>query len=684
MSAPALVPSRPPYRGDEAMAAMLRRAGSRLELPALRRLLAGVNAAPPAENETAWHRLVAPALTPMMIDQLEALRAELAAASPPGFGLDAWDASRVAALRAELARRGLGGFLCPRGDEHQGEYVAPYAERLRWLTGFTGSAGMAIVLADAAAIFVDGRYTLQVTSQVDGRIFAYRHLVEQPPADWLAENAVRGSRIGFDARLHTPDGLARLRAGAARAGAELVALEDDPIDAVWAAKPMPPIAPVVPHPDRFSGETSAAKRTALGEILKRDGASAAVISDPASVAWLLNVRGGDVPHTPLPLSFAILGDDGAVDWFVEPLKLAPELPAHLGNQVRIAEPDAFASALDALGKRKARVLMDAATVSVWIGDRLAAAGAEVVRGQDPCALPKARKNAGELAGARAAHLRDGAALARFCAWLAAEAPKGGLDELTVSDRLLALRRQGEYFRDTSFDTISGAGANGAIVHYRSTPSTNRPLAPGELYLVDSGAQYLDGTTDVTRTIAIGTPSPEHRDRFTRVLKGHIAVATARFPRGTTGSQLDPLARRALWEVGLDFDHGTGHGVGSYLSVHEGPHRISKVPNAVALEPGMIVSNEPGYYKTGAYGIRIENLVAVRAIDIDGAERPMLGFETLTLCPIDLALVDSALLDAAEIAWLDGYHARVRKALLPLVDAGTGAWLDRATRPLAAR
>lgn len=675
-------PAVRPYQGDAAMEAMLRRASSRLDIAALRRLIAGVNAAPHSEDPTAWHRLVSSILTPAMIEQLEALRRELAARAPAGHGLESWARERVDALRAELKRRDLAGFLCPRGDEHQGEYVAPYAERLRWLTGFTGSAGMAIVLADKAAIFIDGRYTLQVTTQVDGTVFAYRHLVEQPPADWLAANAPRGARIGFDPRLHTPDGLARLRAGAQRAGAELVALEDDPIDAVWADKPPAPISPVAAHPDRFSGQTSAAKRTSLAEALKRDGAAAAVISDPASIAWLLNVRGADVPHTPLPLSFAILGDDGAVDWFIEPLKLDPELPAHLGNQVRVSSPAAFADALESLGNRKARVLVDAATVSVWIADRLAAAGGEILRGQDPCALPKARKNPGELAGARSAHLRDGAALARFCAWLAAEAPKGQLDELTVSDRLLALRRRGEHFRDTSFDTISGAGANGAIVHYRSAPATNRKLAVGEIYLVDSGAQYLDGTTDVTRTIAVGTPSAEHRDRFTRVLKGHIAVATARFPRGTTGSQLDPFARRALWAAGLDFDHGTGHGVGSYLSVHEGPHRISKMPNAVALEPGMIVSNEPGYYKTGAYGIRIENLVAVREVDVTGAERPMLGFETLTLCPIDLALVEPKLLDAEEIAWLDAYHARVRKALVPLVEAETAAWLDTATRPLA--
>ncbi len=674
---------RSSYQGDAALEGLLRKAHARLDVAGARRLVAGVLAAPEGEQPDSWHRLVASVRTPALTAQLEALKAEIASTQRPAHGLDDWSPDRLVALRTELARLGFAGFLCPRGDEHQGEYVAPRAERLRWLTGFTGSAGLAVVLAGKAAIFVDGRYTLQVRSQVDGGSFEYRHLVDDPAGEWLAANAPRAARIGYDARLHTPDGLAKLRVAAERGGIELVALEADPIDAVWKDQPPAPIAPIVVHPDRFSGRSGAAKRDELAEQLKRDGVAAAVISDPASIAWLLNLRGADVPHTPLPLSFAMLNADGAVDWFVEPMKLDDDVPAHLGNQVRLASPDAFGAALDGLGAQQASVLLDGATGSVWIHDRLTKAGARVVRGQDPCALPKARKNAAELAGSRAAHLRDGAALARFFAWVAAEMPSGELDELTLSDRLLAARRQGEYFRDTSFDTISGAGANGAIVHYRSSPATNRKVLAGELYLVDSGAQYLDGTTDVTRTIAIGQPNAEQRDRFTRVLKGHIAIATARFPRGTTGSQLDPFARRALWNAGLDFDHGTGHGVGSYLSVHEGPHRISKLPNAVALEPGMIVSNEPGYYKTGAYGIRIENLVAVRELELPGAERPMLAFETLTLCPIDLSLVEPALLVADEIAWLDAYHARVAKMLRPLVDATTSAWLDRATRPLLA-
>ncbi|MBM3628048.1 MAG: aminopeptidase P family protein [Alphaproteobacteria bacterium] len=658
---------------------ILKKSKSSLDLAGLRRLAEGSLAAPEGEDADAWMGLVAPALTEVMKAGLRDYRSRLATDMPYSHGSAAWERGRVDSLRAELLRRGIAGFICPRSDDHQGEYVAPCAERLSWLTGFTGSAGLAIVLAGRAAIFVDGRYTLQVRSQVDCDVFEPLHATEAPSSGWLAAHAPRGGRIGFDPRLHTPEGLARLREGAARAGAELVALEDDPLDAIWARRPPAPISPVIPHPERFAGRGSAAKRTEVAERLARDGHAAAVVSDPASVAWLLNVRGADVPHTPLPLSFAILHADGGVDWFVERLKLDREVAPLLGNQVRIEAPSALGDALARLGARRARVLVDSATASEWIQARLA--GAEVVRGQDPCALPKARKNEVELAGARAAHLRDGAALARFLAWLAAEAPKGGVDELEATAQLLGERRRGEHFRDTSFDTISGAGPNGAIVHYRSTPATNRRLAPGELYLVDSGAQYLDGTTDVTRTVAIGVPSAEHRDRFTRVLRGHIAIATARFPRGTTGSQLDAFARRPLWEAGLDFDHGTGHGVGSYLSVHEGPHRISKLPNVVALEPGMIVSNEPGYYRTGAYGIRIENLVAVRALDLAGAERPMLGFETLTLCPIDLSLVDPAAMAPAEIAWLDAYHARVARALLPLLDASTSRWLAEATRPL---
>jgi Xaa-Pro aminopeptidase len=585
-------------------------------------------------------------------------------------------AERLAALRAELARRGVAGFIVPRADEHQGEYVPERAQRLAWLTGFTGSAGLAIVLADKAAIFVDGRYTLQAADQVDGALFQHRHLTEQPASEWIADNLRRGETLGYDPWLHTVTELERYRAAAEKAGGSLAPLRDNPLDAVWADRPGPPLATVQKHELAFAGESAEAKRARIAETLAKAGVEAAVLTQPDSIAWLLNIRGGDVEHTPLPLGFAIARRDRTVELFVEPQKLAPGLDAHLGNAVSVAAPGQFGPALDRLAGK--RVLLDPATAASWIFDRLGAAKAEVQRGQDPCVLPKACKNAVEIEGARRAHRRDGVALARFLAWLSRQ---GGVKEIAASDRLEAFRREGEHFRDLSFATISGAGPNGAIVHYRATPASERVLEPGSLYLVDSGAQYLDGTTDVTRTVAIGTPTAEMRDRFTRVLKGHIAIARCRFPKGTTGSQLDALARYALWQAGLDFDHGTGHGVGSYLSVHEGPHRISKIPNTQPLLPGMIVSDEPGYYKAGAYGIRIENLVLVQPVEIAGAEREMLGFETLTLAPIDRALVDPALLAEEERSWIDRYHVRVREEISPLLDGETARWLAAATAPI---
>jgi len=405
-----------------------------------------------------------------------------------------------------------------------------------------------------------------------------------------------------------------------------------------------------------------------------------VLTMPESIAWLLNIRGGDVPHTPLPLSFAILRQDGSVTLFIDQRKLVPGLERHLGNAVTVMPPEGLGPALDTLAAEGGHIQADPATAACWVFDRLEAAGAKISRAADPCLLPKACKNPIEVDGTRAAHRRDGAALTRFLAWLAQEAPKGGLREMAASDRLEEIRRESQHFRDLSFPTISGAGSNGAIVHYRAMPESEKHLEPGTLYLLDSGAQYLDGTTDVTRTVAVGAPTEEMRDRFTRVLKGHIALAVARFPKGTTGTQLDAFARSALWQKGLDYDHGTGHGVGSYLGVHEGPQRISKGPNSQALLPGMIVSNEPGYYKTGAYGIRIENLVLVQPVE-DAAEREMLGFETLTLAPIDRNLIDPSLLDQEEIAWLNAYHARVRETLTPLVDPETARWLANATQPI---
>ncbi len=668
------------YQGDEVLERLLRKAGSAYQVRELAGLLAGVEAAPAPADGDAWMELVAPAASDALKAQLTAYRSEAAPARPSVK--DGTTTTRVTALRAELNRRGLAGFIVPRADEHQGEYVPPRAERLAWLTGFTGSAGLAIVLEHTAAVFVDGRYTLQVTQQVDSQLFVARHITDQPPDGWVAEQLPRGGRLGYDPWLHTPDGLEVLRRAAAKAGGELVACADNPLDAVWADQPAPPIAPVRPHELRFTGRDSVDKRTTLGGRLAADKVDAAVLTAPDSIAWLLNIRGGDVPRTPLPLSFAVLHADGAVDLFIDRRKLVPGLEAHLGNSVRVHAPDRLSETLDQLGRDKRRVLTDPTSAAAAIFDRLAMAGAEVVPGSDPCALPKACKNAVEIEGTRAAHRRDGAAITRFLAWLAQHGATGTLTEIDAAERLAQFRRENELFRDFSFDTISGAGPNGAIVHYRVTPETNRRIQPGELYLIDSGAQYLDGTTDITRTVAIGTPTAEMRDRFTRVLKGHIALGSARFPRGTTGSQLDALARTALWAVGIDYDHGTGHGVGSYLGVHEGPQRISKVPNRVPLDVGMIVSNEPGFYKTGGYGIRIENLVTVIEAKVEGGERPMLAFETLTLAPIDRNLIEPSLLTPAEVAWLDGYHAQVRTIIRPLVDAETANWLAQATRPLA--
>jgi Xaa-Pro aminopeptidase len=587
-------------------------------------------------------------------------------------------------LRAELNRRGLDGFAVPRADEYLGEYVPASAERLAWLTGFTGSAGLAVALRERAAVFVDGRYTLQVRDEVDGAAFDYGKLVADPPdgwppGDWLAEQLSEGQVLGYDSRLHTRAGAANLKAACQKAGAELRAVDDNPVDAAWADRPAPPKAPTVPHALAFAGRSAAEKRALVADDLKKEGHDAAVLTQPDSIAWLLNIRGGDVPFTPLALCFAIVHANADVDLFIDARKLSGETRAHLGDPVTVHAPERLGDVLDVLIHAGKAIRLDPEVTPVWFFERIKAAGGEARRGDDPCRLPKACKNEVELAGMRAAHVRDGAALTRFLAWLDATAPTGTVTEISAADRLEAFRREGEHFQGLSFPTISGAGPNGAIVHYRVDEATNRPLEAGTLYLVDSGAQYLDGTTDVTRTVAVGAPSDAMRDAFTRVLKGHIALARARFPVGTTGSQLDVLARAPLWAAGLDYDHGTGHGVGHYLSVHEGPQRISKASNRVALKPGMVVSNEPGYYKDGQFGIRIENLVAVGlAPRPSGGERDLLEFETLTLAPIDLRLIEPALLDDGEAAWLNAYHARVREALSGRVDDETARWLAAAT------
>ena len=663
--------------------ALLKAAGSPFGAGEIEALVAGVCAAPEGVEPDGWMRLVAPEPTPELAAALGAIKARIAAASDDGLNGDADHSGRLAALRAELAKRELAGFVVQVGDEHHGEYVARRNERLAWISGFTGSAGFAAILAQEAAIFVDGRYTLQAGQQVNTKAFSRHHLIEEPAADWLAGHLAEGARLGFDPWLHTPREAARLEAACTRAGAALVALDNNPIDAIWDGQPPHPIGAVAAHDIAFAGRPSAEKRAALGAALTKQASDAMVLSAPDSIAWLLNIRGADVPCTPLPLCFALLHASGEVDLFIDPRKLLPGTAEALGGEVTRHRPDALGAALDALGEAAKRVGHDPASVPSWIATRLSSAGATLVESDDPCQAPKARKNTAELAGTKAAHERDGAALTRFLCWLDGAVRKGGVSELDAIDRLAGFREGGEHYRGPSFETISGAGEHGAIVHYRATPESDKPIGSDEVYLVDSGGQYLDGTTDVTRTVGFTTITPEQRIRFTLVLKGHIALATARFPKGTTGSQLDPLARQFLWRAGLDFDHGTGHGVGSYLGVHEGPQRISKMASTVALEPDMIVSNEPGYYKTGAYGIRIENLVTVIEAEApNGADKPLLGFETLTLAPIDRKLIEPALLNPAERAWLDAYHIRVRETLQRRLDKATRRWLESVTQPIA--
>lgn len=590
---------------------------------------------------------------------------------------------RLGDLRAELKRRNLDGFLVPLADEHQGEYVAARSKRLAWLTGFTGSAGLAVVLAETAAVFIDGRYTVQAETEVDGALYQRRHLVDQPATAWIAENLRAGGRLGFDPWLHTPGQIERFSKACVKVGGECVATDGNPIDAVWPDQPPPPLAPVTVLDEAFAGEAAVDKRRRIAQKLTTSTADAVVLTVADSVAWILNVRGGDVDFTPFVLSFAVLHADQTLDWFVDPQKLTAGLTDRLGGGVRVRPVAELGDVLDVLGADKKTVQADPMTAPAWVFRRLEAAGATISPDTDPCQLAKARKNPVQVQGMRDAHHRDGVAMVRFLSWLDTAAVGGGLSEFAAADRLEAFRRDGAHFRGLSFPTISGAGPNGAIVHYRVTEASDRKLEPGSLYLVDSGAQYLDGTTDVTRTIAIGAPTAAMRRHFTLVLKGHIGIARARFPKGTSGTQLDVLARQALWQAGLDYDHGTGHGVGSYLSVHEGPQRISKIANAVGLEPGMVISNEPGYYKTGAYGIRIENLVVV--IDGEtppGGDKPMMAFETLTLAPIDRRLVDIDLLNGDERAWLDGYHAQVQAGLADSLDAATAAWLAAAAAPIS--
>jgi len=594
--------------------------------------------------------------------------------------------ARLDMLRKELARRGLDGFVIPISDEHMSEYVGDYAKRLAWLTGFGGSAGTAVVLKDKAAIFVDGRYTVQVREQVDEKLFEYQSVPQTSPAEWLAANAPEGAKVGFDPWLHSRGWAdAAAKALASRHG-ELIAVDENPVDAVWADRPAPSPAPAVVQSDEFAGRASASKRAEVADWLKREHYDAAVISALDSIAWLLNIRGADVDRTPVALSFVIVHDDGTADLFIAPEKVTPDLAQHLGNAVTIRARADFESALGALADK--RVAVDPNFGVAAIFNALDRAGAKAVAVRDPTILPKAVKNPREQQGQRDAQARDGAAEVKFLRWLENEAPKGGETELSAAARLQGFREATGLLRDLSFDTISAAGPHAAIPHYRVDEQSNLPITPGSIYLVDSGAQYADGTTDITRTVWVGPgePSAEHKDRFTRVLKGHIALATQTFPQGTIGAQLDTLARQFLWQAGVDYAHGTGHGVGSFLAVHEGPQRIAKPRGGQAgtdqeLMAGMILSNEPGYYKPGEFGIRIENLVLVEKREIPGMEGEWLGFETLTLVPIDKKLVDRDMLGEAEIEWWNAYHARVREVLAPQLEGEDLAWLEHACEPL---
>jgi Xaa-Pro aminopeptidase len=591
---------------------------------------------------------------------------------------------RLAALREQLKADRLDGFVVPLTDEHMSEYVGSYAQRLAWLTGFKGSAGAAVVLPEEAAIFTDGRYTLQVREQVDGRHWSYQAVPETSTAQWLEAHAPEGGRIGYDPWLHTRDWVEKARKALAEKGAELVAVRRNPIDAIWEDKPEPSRERLIPHSEQYAGKSSAAKRQEMADWLREQGADAAILSALDSIAWTFNVRGRDVDHTPVALSFAIVHDDGTADLFIAPEKMGDDVRQHLGNGVRVHDREAFAPHLASLAGET--VVADPERAVAAIFEALDKAGAKILAKRDPAVLPKATKNEAEIQGQRAAQARDGAAIARFLRWLSIEAPKGGLNEIAAADRLEQFRREGGELRDLSFDTISAASANGAICHYKVSEESCRPIERDSLYLVDSGGQYADGTTDITRTIAVGEPSAEMRDRFTRVLKGHIALATAIFPEGTRGSQLDSFARRPLWQVGLDYAHGTGHGVGSFLSVHEGPQRIgaANYPGTgwdEPLLPGMILSNEPGYYKAGEYGIRIENLILVQEVPVEGAEHRCLGFETLTFAPIDRRLIDIGLLSPEERQWVDTYHARVVEVISPRLEGEDRAWLEEQCAPL---
>ena len=594
--------------------------------------------------------------------------------------------ARLAALRAQLKNAQLDGFVVPICDEHMSEYVGDYAQRLGWLTGFGGSAGSAVVLSEEAAIFTDGRYTLQVREQVDGKYWQYVGVPQTSIADWLQDHAPTGARIGYDAWVHTKGWVESATKALAAKGAELVAVKSNPIDRVWAEQPQKSVAKLIVHDTHYAGQSSAEKRAAVAEWLTAHKLDSTVISALDSVAWLLNIRGSDVSNTPVALSFVLAYADGTADLFVAPEKIDDAVRAHLGNAVRLRDPSEFVPELRSMNGKRIAVDPDRAVAAIF--GALQAGGAHIVEARDPTILPKAVKNPIEQSGHRAAQARDGAALSRFLHWMHETAYKGELNELSAAARLKAFREDTRMLKDLSFDTISATGPNGAHCHYKVDESTNRSIEPNSIYLVDSGGQYLDGTTDVTRTIWVGPgqPTAEMKDRFTRVLKGHIALACAVFPEGTRGAQLDSMARASLWQAGLDYAHGTGHGVGSFLAVHEGPQRIAKFAGGQAgsdepLQAGMILSNEPGYYKSGEYGIRIENLILVEERTIAGAEGRYFGFETLTFAPIDKNLVDVNLLNSDELHWWNDYHSKVLAIVGPQLDGEALAWTKAACAAL---
>ncbi|MET3724321.1 aminopeptidase P family protein [Sphingomonas trueperi] len=593
-------------------------------------------------------------------------------------------ADRLNALRAQLAQDALDGFVVPLTDEHMSEYVGAYAQRLAWLTGFQGSAGTAVVLPQEAAIFTDGRYTLQVRQQVSADQWDYVGVPATSVADWLGAHAPNGGRIGYDPWLHTRAWVEEARKALAEKGATLVPVTRNPIDAVWGDQPSPSDAPLAVLDEALAGKSSAAKRAEIADWLQARGADAVVIAALDSIAWTFNVRGDDVTHTPVALAYTVIHADGTADLFVAPEKVTDAVRQHLGNAVRIQDRAAFAPALGGFAGK--RVVADPGTAVSAIFDGLEAGGATVVALRDPVILAKAIKNPAEVAGHKAAQARDGAALSRFLKWFEETAPQGGLTEMSAADKLREFREATGRLKDLSFDTISATGPNGAIPHYKVTDESSLPIERGQLFLIDSGGQYGDGTTDVTRVMPVGEASHKMKDRFTRVLKGHIAIATAIFPDGTTGAQIDGFARRPLWEAGLDFAHGTGHGVGAYLSVHEGPQRIAppSYPGGQALEPlraGMFLSNEPGYYKAGEYGIRIENLVHIVERTIPGGDKPMLAFETLTFAPIERSLILPELLSPEEQVWLDAYHAEVLAIVGPQLEGAERAWLEAKCAPI---